>query len=319
MTAQQFDQNLGDILQNVRQIDNFLDVVFEFLYRRTDFYRTMRDDKDTMGLPPGMARRLVMQAFMKYEQMAKIPSAEIQQGPAPSMAQEVEVGSDEKAKGEGSSQQTKDPSTGSVSNEKAKEKDSEENVTDMSKTKPSLTPADTYNGALRDAYAWSQTLKDVDIKVFVPSNIKTAKQLSVEIKAEHIKVATKDPGGPTVLLEAKVNSRINTEESMWSLDPGKYVQINLEKRTETWWKHAIEGEPDIDSKSIDNTQHIHEMDEESQSDYRRVMYDFEQKRHGKPSSKELETQDMLKKAWNAEGSPFRGAEFDPTKFNISTG
>ncbi len=30
----QFDANLSDILQNVRQIDNFLDVVFEFLYRR---------------------------------------------------------------------------------------------------------------------------------------------------------------------------------------------------------------------------------------------------------------------------------------------
>ena len=29
-----FDANLGDILQNVRQIDGFLDVVFEFLYRR---------------------------------------------------------------------------------------------------------------------------------------------------------------------------------------------------------------------------------------------------------------------------------------------
>ena len=56
---------------------------------------------------------------------------------------------------------------------------------------------------------------------------------------------------------------------------------------ENWWKHAIEGEEDIDQKSIDNTQHIHEMDEDAQSDYRRVMYDFEQKRQGKPSSKEL--------------------------------
>ncbi len=51
-----------------------------------------------------------------------------------------------------------------------------------------LTPADTYNGALRDTYAWSQTLKDVDIKVFVPSNVKTAKQLTVEIKPEYVKV-----------------------------------------------------------------------------------------------------------------------------------
>ena len=67
----------------------------------------------------------------------------------------------------------------------------------------------------------------------------------------------------------------------------QFPQINLEKKVETWWKHVLEGEPDIDQKSIDNTQHLHEMDEESQTDYRRVMHDFEQKRQGKPTSKEL--------------------------------
>ena len=52
-----------------------------------------------------------------------------------------------------------------------------------------LTKADTYNGALRDGYAWSQTMADVDIKVFVPATVKVAKQLSVEIKSDHIKVS----------------------------------------------------------------------------------------------------------------------------------
>ena len=26
---------------------------------------------------------------------------------------------------------------------------------------------------------------------------------------------------------------------------------------------------------------------------------------------------MLKKAWDAEGSPFKGQEFDPSRFNVS--
>lgn len=29
-----FDANLGDILQDVKRVDAFLDVIFEFLYRR---------------------------------------------------------------------------------------------------------------------------------------------------------------------------------------------------------------------------------------------------------------------------------------------
>lgn len=28
---------------------------------------------------------------------------------------------------------------------------------------------------------------------------------------------------------------------------------------------------------------------------------------------------MLKKAWNAEGSPFKGTEFDPNKISIKDG
>ena len=29
--------------------------------------------------------------------------------------------------------------------------------------------------------------------------------------------------------------------------------------------------------------------------------------------------DMLKKAWDAEGSPFKGTPFDPSKFNLPGG
>lgn len=52
-----------------------------------------------------------------------------------------------------------------------------------------LNVADTYNGASRDNYAWSQTLKDVDVKVFVPPTVTKAKQLSVDIRSDFIKVS----------------------------------------------------------------------------------------------------------------------------------
>ena len=40
---------------------------------------------------------------------------------------------------------------------------------------------------------------------------------------------------------------------------------------------------------------------------------------GLPTSEEEKQMEMLKKAWNAEGSPFKGTPFDPTKFNIPSG
>ena len=36
-----------------------------------------------------------------------------------------------------------------------------------------------------------------------------------------------------------------------------------------------------------------------------------------PTSDELKNEDMLQKAWNAEGSPFQGTPFDPSKVNFS--
>ena len=37
---------------------------------------------------------------------------------------------------------------------------------------------------------------------------------------------------------------------------------------------------------------------------------------GLPSTDEEKQHDVLKKAWDAEGSPFKGTPFDPSKLNL---
>ena len=48
----------------------------------------------------------------------------------------------------------------------------------------------------------------------------------------------------------------------------------------------------------------------------KLQFDEMQKQLGRPQSHEIKVHDMLKKGWEAEGSPFKGQEFDPGMFNV---
>ena len=48
--------------------------------------------------------------------------------------------------------------------------------------------AECYNGAVLDRYSWSQTIKDIEVKIPVPSSITKGRDVGVEIKTSHLKV-----------------------------------------------------------------------------------------------------------------------------------
>lgn len=60
MDPGQLDNIFLGILQNCGQIEPFLDVVFSFLARRTDFYVIMNSREDKMGFPEGIAEKMVL-------------------------------------------------------------------------------------------------------------------------------------------------------------------------------------------------------------------------------------------------------------------
>lgn len=61
-----YDNALLGILQHVGNIQDFLQVYFGFLYRKTDFYRLLSGANDKMGFPPGVAEKMVFKVnFVK--------------------------------------------------------------------------------------------------------------------------------------------------------------------------------------------------------------------------------------------------------------
>ena len=109
------------------------------------------------------------------------------------------------------------------------------------------------------------------------------------------------------------------DESTWTLEDGIRLVFIFEKKKELIWKTVFKGDPEIDVSKVDNSKKMSEFDDETQGALRKVMYEQNRKRMGLPTSEEENQMNMLKKAWNAEGSPFKDTPFDPSKINMPSG
>ncbi|XP_063090467.1 nudC domain-containing protein 3 isoform X3 [Cavia porcellus] len=307
--AELYDQALLGILQHVGNVQDFLRVLFGFLYRKTDFYRLLRHPTDRMGFPPGAAQALVLQVFKTFDHMARqddekkrkeleekirkkeeeeakaVGTATAEKEPVPVPVQEIEI--DSVMESTGLQVVEKAQPLGSQVAEQEGTQDSEEveasgaiaSAAEVPPEPPELPRAqeqfqrnpDSYNGAVRENYTWSQDYTDLEVRVPVPKHVVKGKQVS------------------------------------------------LSKVGEYWWNAILEGEEPIDIDKINKERSMATVDEEEQAVLDRLTFDYHQKLQGKPQSHELKVHEMLKKGWDAEGSPFRGQRFDPAMFNISPG
>ena len=117
---------------------------------------------------------------------------------------------------------------------------------------------------------------------------------------------------------------MRADECYWNLQPAEggrppRVSVYLEKERESWWKSAVHGDAEIDTTQVDSTREVYDYDDETQGAIRKIMFDQHQKRLGKPTSDDMKNEDMLRAAWDAEGSPFKGQPFDPSRINLNGG
>ncbi|KTG05816.1 hypothetical protein cypCar_00018734 [Cyprinus carpio] len=334
-----YDNALLGILQHVGNIQNFLQVYFGFLYRKTDFYRLLSGPQDRMGFPPGVAEKMVFKTFKLFENLAEQDrerAARLVEGnkAAPPAVQELEVQSEQDAEAPVEEKRsTEEPAAVPAPSAQSTETHGE---TQSSTAEPAgaaapsnsdsdtakvgqerfQSNADSYNGAVRENYTWSQDYTDVEVRVHVQPNIVKGRQVSVDLQPGRVRVAVNEGGSQRVLMEGEFTHKINTESSLWSLEPGRCVLLSLSKTGEVWWSAVLKGEVEIDVNQINRERTMATVDEEEHAVLDRLSFDYHQKLQGKPQSHEIKVHEMLKKGWNAEGSPFKGQDFDPSMFNI---
>eukprot|EP00064_Thunnus_orientalis_P015048 superscaffoldBa00002719_g15097 len=325
--TEMYDNALLGILQHVGNIHDFLHIYFGFLYRKTDFYRLLSGPNDKMGFPPGVAEKMVLKTFKLFEKVAEhdrerhlselqrreesksVPPAvqelEITSGPQ----EETKEQSAEEAQMESSPLDSGDLAQGDQA-AAASVKSAEE-----SQDKCQID-SDSYNGAVRENYSWSQDYTDVEVRVSVPKTVVKGRQVSVSLQTSSVRVCVREGAEEKTLMEGEFTHKINTENSLWSLEPGSCVVLSLNKASEVWWNAILKGEEEIDINQINRERSMATVDDEEHAVLDRLTFDYHQKLQGKPQSHEMKVHEMLKKGWDAEGSPFRGQQFDPSMFDI---
>lgn len=309
---QRYDEMLLNILQNEGKIQPFIDNIFRFLYRRTDFYLIQEKADQAYGFPPGVSEQIVRNAFRKYDSFSKEklkeklglrktdqvlnktlnkPKNRVEE-PQPQLKQKIDELKDEE----------KNVST---------ETSHKENLLRQQKIFQSNSAS--YNGAIRDNYSWTQSIKDIDIQVKVNSNMKSSKDVKIKIEKESLQVSIKETDGSwKFLINDKLPWKIKVDECTWTLFPGDHIHIYLEKTGERWWEQLLISEEKLELSNMNPEKPIEDLDQESQAKIKQMMFDEHQKKLGLPTSEQVKTNEMLRKAWDCEGSPFKGQPFDPS-------
>lgn len=301
MDTTKYDDMLVEILKDKKTIIGFLETIFGFLSRRTDFYYESKTFNEPVGFPPGMKERIVLKVIQDFD-----PRHKKSQRQVPKVAKEEVVETTEEIPSD--LEPVSEPPIQVPAPTPPK-------PATMHKTPPKFQSNEYYNGGCYGTYCWSQSATEIELHVLLPEHISTSKQLLIKIDAEHILISERS-NPDSIILSGKLPHKCKNNDAVWSVSNRK-LQITLDKSKEVWWELFLEDEPRLDLGKIDCSRSLEELPEESQAIIEKLQWDQRQKALGLPTSDDIKNRDILKKAWNAEGSPFKGQPFDPSLVNFN--
>ncbi|XP_026461760.1 nudC domain-containing protein 3-like [Ctenocephalides felis] len=175
------------------------------------------------------------------------------------------------------------------------------------------TSSESYNGAVTEKYTWSQSINEIDIYITLPETITSSSQLKVLITPAHLKVEFKDESTPYIDEDFPFNCK--PSESVWWLSNGRLL-IHLQKKEDRWWQKLLESDTSLDISKMNCSRPLDELSEDAQTLVQEMFWNEAQKSMGKPTTEDIRNRELLRKSWNADGSPFQGTEFDPSLVNF---
>ena len=170
------------------------------------------------------------------------------------------------------------------------------------------------NGGVLDKYSWTQhDIKEINISIPISSNIR-GKDLNVKHDAKEILVEIK---GQEPIIKGEFFNTIKPGTFLWSLEEvknGKVLTITFEKSdTYKWWESIVKGDIAIDTTKINpepsKLSDIEDPEMKAQID--KMMFDTRQKQMGKPTSDELQKNEMMGQFMKAHPE----MDFSKCKFN----
>lgn len=289
-----------------------LDAIFSFLYRKTDFYHEMKEGEN-MGFAPGVAEKLVLGHFRKYQQLAaearaKQAKSREAAAAAPKGAAAAVAPKPSAAPAPPASAATAPTPPAARAPPGPRTVDAQSVAAVADSHLPSAVALEsTYNGGCTDKYVWEQTIGDVTITVPLPANTRS-RDISVSIGRGRLKLEVAGLGAAVLDAAFPCDDRngqciweqVKPAQSFWNFNDGKCA-VYLEKERECWWKSALHGDVEIDTSAVDSVKHVCEYDGETQGAIRKIMFDQEQRRKGLPSSDEMQQADALKNVRAARG------------------
>nr|GFC16846.1 hypothetical protein [Tanacetum cinerariifolium] len=122
-------------------------------------------------------------------------------------------------------------------------------------------------------------------------------KLIQEVKEDDNKSLRVGLKGQPPILEGDFYKPVKVDDCFLSIEDQNSISILLTEQDQMeWWKWLVKGEPEIDIQKVEpESSKLGDLDPETRSTVQKMMFDQRQKQMGKPTSDEMQKEDLLKK------------------------